>query len=104
FAIEKTSAEIDADRQEVLNEILPVYRKVTYIAERNIEDFKRNFDLLWKANYASNPNRSSNLKAGLQLLEEFYNTGIIEIRQGDTRRKSGNSLTLVENNVAGNVN
>ncbi|QEC52990.1 HD family phosphohydrolase [Anseongella ginsenosidimutans] len=104
FAIEKTPEELEADRQEVLNDILPVYRKVGYIGERNIESFKRSFDLLWKSKYASNPNRSSNLKAGLQLLEEFYNTGIIDPAAGPGNRKRGNSLTLVENNVAGNVN
>ncbi|HYH56026.1 MAG TPA: HDIG domain-containing protein [Anseongella sp.] len=104
FAIEKTPAEIEADRQEILEDILPVYRKVPYIGERNIEGFKRSFDLLWKSKYASNPNRSSNLKAGLQLMEEFYNTGIIELRTGNSNRPSPNSLTLVENNVAEIVN
>lgn len=104
FAIEKTPEQLEADRQKVLNDILPVYRKVGYIGERNIDGFKRNFDLLWKSKYASNPNRSSNLKAGLQLLEEFYNTGIIDPESGPGNRRRGNSITLVENNVAGNVN
>src|SRR3546814_7598258 len=104
FAIEKTPAELETDRQRVLNDILPVYRKVGYIGERNIESFKRNFDMMWKSKYASNPNRSSNLKEGLQLLEEFFGTGIIDPSAGPGNLRTRNSITLVENNVDGNVN
>src|SRR3546814_6729728 len=57
FAIEQTPAELETDRQRVLNDLLPVYRKVGYIGERNIESFNRNFDMIWKSKYASNPNR-----------------------------------------------
>src|SRR3546814_20403614 len=103
-ASEKTPAELETDRQRVLNDILAVYRKVGDIGERNIESFKRNFDMMWKSKYASNPNRSSNLKAGLQLPEEFFGTGIIDHSAGPGNRRTRNSITLAENNVAGTVN
>src|SRR3546814_19369310 len=60
--------------------------------------------MIWKSKYPSNPNRSSNLKAVLQLLEEFFGTGIIDPSAGPGNRRTRNSITLVENNVAGNVN
>src|SRR3546814_15915370 len=103
FAIEKTPAELETDRQRVLNDILPVYRKVGYIGERNIESFKRNFDMMWKSKYASNPNRSSNLKAGLQLLEECIGNSIIDPSAGPGNRRTRNSINVVEKNVAGNA-
>lgn len=104
FAIEKSQEELESDRQRVLENILPVYRKPDYIADRNISSFRRNFDLIWKSRYADNPNRSANFRAGLQLLEDFYETGIIDpATNTENITPQSSTITLLVNNVARSV-
>ncbi|AFD06536.1 putative domain HDIG-containing protein [Solitalea canadensis DSM 3403] len=105
FAIEKTPKEITADKKDAIDAVLPVYKFADRITAIEQEAFKIDFDTKWKAKFQGNNSRSKNFKAGIDLIDEFYKKGIIELNNHYQKKKNADYyLTIVQNNVATNVN
>ncbi|UKJ06362.1 HD family phosphohydrolase [Solitalea lacus] len=105
FAIEKTNKELEADKNEAISAVLPVYKVDDKVTSVEQEAFKIDFDIKWKSRFQGNGNRAKNFRVGIDLIDEFYKRGIIELNNHYQKNKLADYyLTLVQNNVATNVN
>ncbi|MCO4294087.1 HDIG domain-containing protein [Solitalea sp. MAHUQ-68] len=100
YAIEKSTVELEKDKKEATEAVLPVYKfddKVTAVEQ---EAFKVDFDTKWKSKFPGNTNRAKNFKAGIDLIDEFYKQGIIQLNNHYQKKKNADYyLTIVQNNV-----
>lgn len=103
FPVLKTEEELNQNKAEILASILPVYQFDPAVEALQIESFKREFERKWQNKGKYTLAKTNNYQAGIQLLEQVYDQGIIAFRKTGTSYKDY-SLTLVRNNVAEDVN
>ncbi len=81
FAILKSPAELEAERQEVMDEITPFYKEDPGIYESQFQLLNNRFEIAWDETY-SNENVSSRTKERskrllINIFDSIYNRGII---------------------------
>lgn len=103
FPILKTEQELTRDKAEALSGILPIYRINPSIENLQIESYKREFEREWPVRNRAEASKSNNYQAGLQLLQQAYQRGIITLKRSVNDYKDY-SITLVNNNVAEDLN
>src|SRR2546428_2712399 len=105
FAIEKTKDELEQDKKDAINSVLPVYKIDPRIAPTQIEAFKIDFDMKWKSRFPGSSDRAENFKTAVDFLEHFYERGIINLNNRyRTKNTNDYNITLVQNNVGTNMN
>ena len=77
FAIKKTNAEIEADRQDILKSVLPVYRNSEDVVLRSLENFNTEFETKWPTSGINDKEKSKYQTYGTRLLKEVYQRGVI---------------------------
>lgn len=100
IAILKSVDQLQKDKENALNAILPIYELDARIEQTQLNNYRKEFDLQWKVKYTDNKNRSNIFTIGLQLLEEFYNKGIINLNKKYQKSGLDYTITLSDNNVA----
>src|SRR5690606_33392290 len=81
FAVLKTQAELDRDRENVLKSVYPVYNHNTQVAEQQIARFETDLPEKWQAAGLDSldENQSIYKRTGTQLLNEVYRRGVIAL-------------------------
>ena len=106
FAVLKTQAELDEDRQNVLKSVYPVYDHRTQLVEQQLAQFETDLPEKWQA--AGLDSLGENIavyeRAGTQLLTEIYKRGIIALNNKFQGDRTNYTFTLLTDNVARQVN
>ena len=79
FAILKTTPQLTTDRDEALDNILPIYKYNSDVYEDQSEAFLNEFDVKWKSNALVETDKEATKQRALQMLELVYKRGIIGI-------------------------
>lgn len=106
FAVLKTSAELEKDRENVLKSVYPIYDNQTQVAEQQISQFEADLPEKWQA--AGLDTLEESLKtyqqAGSQLLSEIYNRGVMALNNKFQGDRTHYTFTLLTANVAKQLN
>jgi len=104
FAIQKTNEEIEEDKNEVLNSVLPVYLNDIKLADNSIEAFNSEFDSKWIGSGIDENLKELNQSLGNKLLESIYVRGLINPVLKYQRNGPNYNFSLLNNNVAVQLN
>lgn len=106
FAILKTPAELERDRENILATIQPIYGYAPQIAEQNITRFENEFPDKWRAGGMDTiaENSAPYLSAGKEILETIYNRGVMSLNNKFQREQIDYNFTLLEGNESRQLN
>src|SRR5690554_418859 len=106
FAILKTPAELERDRENIFATILPIYNHAKHIEEQSISLFESEFDEKWRAGgmdtIATNPDQY--LAAGKDILENIYQRGVLSLNNKFQRNRTDYNFTLLDGNESRQLN
>ena len=107
FAILKTQAELDRDRENIFSTILPIYSHSTHIDEQSISRFESEFDEKWRAGgmdtLADYPERY--LAVGKEILTTLYSRGVMSLHNRFQREdRMDYTFTLLNGNESRQIN
>lgn len=102
FSILKTQAELDKDRENVLNSVYPIYDQNTQVAEQQIDQFEAVLPERWQANGLDTLNEDITAyeQAAKQMLAYVYKRGVIALNNKFQGERTHYNFTLLTDNVA----
>ena len=107
FAINKTEAEVNEEKAQVLKNTHPFYMVDTKISDQKILSFTDNVNDAWENRPATDKKKNESTKKkeelisiGLIMLREVYNKGIILLSDQPLAQKSDEIINLVDNNIS----
>jgi putative nucleotidyltransferase with HDIG domain len=104
FAILKTTAQVDLDRKEALNNILPIYTLNSAMVAEVEEAYASEFDVKWQGSGLPEKDKEGYKTSSSNLLRTIYSKGIIAL---DVKQQKGNKdydFSLVQNNISKTMN
>ncbi|MBS7564700.1 HDIG domain-containing protein [Mucilaginibacter sp. Bleaf8] len=100
FAILKSPQQIEADQEEALKSVFPIYQLDAAVEQQQMEGFKSDFDIKWANSGISEKLKNVHLKAGQALLKHVYETGLLTLNAKYLRHSENYGITIVNHNVA----
>jgi putative nucleotidyltransferase with HDIG domain len=100
FAILKTSPQVATDKQDALDNVLPIYRKNKDVLTSITEAYTNEFDVKWTGNALPAEIRETDKNNSLKLLRDIYNKGIISISNKYLKGKKNYDFSLLTNNIS----
>lgn len=106
FAVLKTQAELDKDRENVLKSVYPIYNRNTQVADQQLTRFDTDFSEKWQASGLDtlDENATTYQQFGKQLLTDIYKRGVIALNNKFQGENKHYNFTLLTDNVAKQVN
>ena len=100
FAILKTSPQVNTDKQDALENVLPIYRYNTELYAGVEEAYLNEFDVKWRGNAFPEEEKQPNKIASLKLLKGIYEKGIIAINPKHQKGRKYYDISLLNNNIS----
>lgn len=106
FAVLKTQAELDKDRENVLKSVHPVYDHHTQVAEQQLTRFETDLPEKWQAAGLDSLEEDQAVyeQMGTHLLTEIYKRGVIALNNKFQGDRTNYNFTLLTDNVAKQIN
>lgn len=106
FAVLKTQAELEKDRENVLKSVYPIYNQNMQVAGNQLSQFETEIPEKWQA--AGLDTLGENLETytqfGKQLLTDVYRRGVIALNNKFQGERTHYNFTLLTDNVAKQLN
>ena len=104
FAIRKTNAEIEKDREDILKSVLPVYQNDTESAQNSLTAMNSEFEIKWRTSGISDPEKETYNAQAKLVLNEIYKRGLFDPVKKFQRYGINYNLSLLSNNVSTQLN
>lgn len=106
FAIIKTAAELERDRENILNTVYPIYNFAPQTREHSLHQFASELPEKWKASGLDTLDEpfKEYQKVGEDLLETIYQRGVMALNNKYQRDRKDYFFTLLHQNSARNIN
>ncbi|WP_087149113.1 HD family phosphohydrolase [Pedobacter lusitanus] len=99
FAILKTSPQVNTDKQDALENVLPIYRYSPELYTAVEEAYMNEFDVKWRGNAFPEEEKNPNKIASLKLLKSIYEKGIIAVNPKHQKGRKYYDISLLNNNI-----
>ncbi|MBB5638883.1 hypothetical protein HDF26_000543 [Pedobacter cryoconitis] len=99
FAILKTNPQVNTDKQDALENVLPIYRYNTELYATVEEAYMNEFDVKWRGNAFPEEEKNPNKIASLKLLKSIYEKGIIALNPKHQKGRKYYDISLLNNNI-----
>jgi len=100
FAILKTDAELDADKEAAIKSITPLYQFDESIAKQNLEGYKTDFEIKWRRSGFKEDLKAKYFETGYNLLKEVYDKGVVSLNKKYQKESPNYRVSILNNNVA----
>jgi putative nucleotidyltransferase with HDIG domain len=106
FAILKTAAELDFDRNNILSTINPIYDHQAVIQEQNVQRFANELEEKWRAGGMDTlgGNFDQYKRIGTQILNDIYTKGVMALNNRYQQDRVDYNFNLVSGNVSKQLN
>jgi putative nucleotidyltransferase with HDIG domain len=104
FAILKTPQEIESDQKTALSSITPIYQQDDDIGTHETDGFKNDLEIKWHNAGISDRQKNKYIVAGVNLLTEIYNKGVINLNPKYQQSAENYPVTILNKNVAKDKN
>ncbi len=104
FAILKTDAELDADKDAAKRSISPIYEFDPQVEKQELENFKNDFEIKWHNAALNEKQKEAYLHLGTNLLGTIYQKGVLALNKKFQRPAENYDVTLLFNKIAQNKN
>ncbi len=100
FAILKTTPQVATDKQQALNNVLPIYKYDEEVIKGQTEAFLNEFDVKWKSSAFAESEKEVNKQNALRMLQAVYKKGIIELTAKHQKNGKHYDFSLLDNNIS----
>lgn len=100
FAIKKTNAEIEKDREEILKSVLPVYQNNDEMVQNSIQELNSEFEITWKSSRIPAQQKDTYKLETNTLIREIYRRGLLNPVKKFQRNGQNYNFSLLNNNVS----
>ncbi|WP_068396023.1 HD family phosphohydrolase [Pedobacter cryoconitis] len=100
FAILKTNPQVTTDKQDALENVLPIYRYSPELYTAVEEAYSNEFDVKWRGNAFPEEEKIPNKIASLKLLKSIYEKGIIAVNPKHQKGRKYYDISLLNNNIS----
>jgi len=100
FAILKTNPQVTTDKEDALENVLPIYRYDAELFNGIEEAFVNEFDVKWRASSFPETEKQVNKAAAIKILQSIYEKGIIAIDTKQQKGKKYYDISLLNNNIS----
>ena len=100
FAILKTDPQVNTDKLDALENVLPIYRYDSDLYNGIEEAYLNEFDVKWRANTFPENDKALNKTVSIRLLKSIYDKGIITIDPKQLKGKKYYDVSLLNNNIS----
>ncbi|MET4139589.1 HDIG domain-containing metalloprotein [Pedobacter sp. UYP1] len=100
FAILKTNPQVTTDKQDALENVLPIYRYSPELYTAVEEAYSNEFDVKWRGNAFPEEEKTPNKIASLKLLKSIYEKGIIAVNPKHQKGRKYYDISLLNNNIS----
>jgi putative nucleotidyltransferase with HDIG domain len=100
FAILKTNPQVNTDKKDALENILPIYSFNRYLFNAVEEAYLNEFDVKWRSNALPEADKPANRQASLKLLKSIYAKGIIAVNNKHQKGNQYYDFSLLDNNLS----
>ena len=104
FAIRKTNAEIEKDREDILKSVLPVYQNDTESAQNSLTAMNSEFEIKWRTSGIPDPEKETYNAQAKLVLNEIYERGLFDPVKKFQRYGINYNLSLLSTNVSTQLN
>ncbi|MCD0488954.1 HDIG domain-containing protein [Pedobacter sp. MC2016-14] len=104
FAILKTNPQLTIDKNDALENILPIYKYDSEVFEAVSEAYSNEFDIKWKGAAFPEPEKDVYKASSLSLMKGIYEKGILAIDSKHLKGKKYCDLSLLNNNITKTIN
>lgn len=100
FAILKTNPQVNTDKKDALDNVLPIYRYDPNLYNNVEEAYTNEFDVKWRGNSFADEASTINKANSLRLLKIIYERGIIATNPKHQKGKKYYDISLLNNNIS----
>jgi putative nucleotidyltransferase with HDIG domain len=100
FAILKTNQQIEQDRKDAVESVLPIYQYKEEVFKRQQEAYLNEFDVKWKSNTLNEQDREVYKERSFQILKQIYTKGVLDVNPKHQAKSTYYDFSLVRNNVS----
>lgn len=100
FAIKKTNAEIEKNREEILKSVLPVYQNNDEMVQNSIQELNSEFEITWKSSRIPAQQKDTYKLESNNLIREIYRRGLLNPVKKFQRNGQNYNFSLLNNNVS----
>ena len=104
YAIRKTNAEIEKDREDILKSVLPIYQNDTESAQNSIAALNSEFEIKWRTSGIPDTEKEVYNTQAVSILNEIYNRGLYDPVKKFQRYGANYNFSLLSNNVSTQLN
>ncbi len=104
FAILKTTAELEVDKDAALKSVSPIYEFDQQVQKQELENFRNDFEIKWHNASLNEKQKEAYLQLGTNLLTTIYNKGILAFNKKFQRVSENYDVTILQNKIAENKN
>lgn len=99
FSILKTNPQVTTDKQDALENVLPIYRYNADLFPTVEEAYLNEFDVKWRGNAFPEEEKQSAKTNSLNLLKSIYEKGIIAVNPKHQKGRKYYDISLLNNNI-----
>ncbi|WP_142527213.1 HD family phosphohydrolase [Pedobacter westerhofensis] len=103
FAILKTSPQVNTDKKDALENVLPIYRYDRDLFNNVEEAYSNEFDVKWRGNTFPEEGKEFTKATSLRLLKSIYDKGIVATNPKHQKGKNFYDISLLDNNISTTV-
>ncbi|WP_184549403.1 HD family phosphohydrolase [Mucilaginibacter sp. FT3.2] len=98
FAILKTGQEIDSEKKTAYESITPIYQLDAAAGGQQTDGFKSDLEIKWHNAAINDRFKPKYIEAGVALLTELYNTGILKLNDKYLQHGNSYQVTILNKN------
>lgn len=104
FSIQKTSEEIEKDKDDILKSVLPIYQLDIQIIENELDRYNSEFETMWRSSGIPEVKKEMYFLVGSTILKDIYKRGLMNPEKKYQTYGENYNFSLLKNNVSTQLN
>lgn len=104
FSIQKTSEEIEKDKDDILKSVLPIYQLDIQIVENELDRYNSEFETMWRSSGIPEVKKEMYFLVGSTILKDIYKRGLMTPEKKYQTYGENYNFSLLKNNVSTQLN
>ncbi len=104
FSIQKTTEEIERDKDDILKSVLPIYQNDLKIYDNELDSYISEFETKWRSSGLPENKKKTYFLVGSTILKDIYRRGLMLPVKKYQRYGENYNFSLLQNNVSSQLN
>jgi putative nucleotidyltransferase with HDIG domain len=104
FSIQKTTEEIEKDKDDILKSVLPIYQIDIQVFENEIDRYSSEFETMWRSSGIPEVKKEKYFLVGSTILKDIYKRGLMIPEKKYQNYGENYNFSLLKNNISSQLN